>query len=83
MGRKANNKIKVVLQIPELTYQRIAVDAAKDGNQTVTERIHTFIDARFGTPETPLLTPPTQAPTVAPPAPAPEPEKPEKSTKKK
>lgn len=73
MGRKASTKIKVVLEIEELSYQRIAIAAGKL-NQTVTGYLKSIAD-NIGAPPPevllPLLAPvalePGKSLTVAPP----------------
>lgn len=58
MGRKASNKIKVQLQVPELTYQRIAVKAMAS-NMTTADYLQSYIEGIFGVAMLPLLTPET------------------------
>lgn len=56
MPRKASRKIKVVLEVDELVYQRIAVAASKD-LLTVTGYFNTLIQARFGEVLLPITSP--------------------------
>lgn len=66
MGRKAQNKIKVTLQIPEMSYQRLAIAAGKN-LMGVTSFLQAHIDAQWGVVDLPLLTPTTPL-TDTPPA---------------
>lgn len=75
MGRKANTKIKLPLEIPADTYQKLAVVSAAEGKSVldfVIEKLH----RDYGTPLVPAVTtaplpfpPPASQPLTAAPAP--------------
>lgn len=74
MPRPRNTKIKVVLELRETTYQRVAVKAYEQ-NKSVTEWCQELLDNALW-PALPLpLAPPVEAPPAPPAAvePAPEP----------
>jgi len=73
MPRPRNTKIKVVLEMREFTYQRVAVKAYEE-NKSVTEWCQDLLD-RTLTPPLPLPpAPPVEAPPAPPAAPEPAPE---------
>lgn len=68
MGRKANTKIKVHIELTEIDYQHLAVAAAKE-NLTVTEYVQQFSKIKAETAAMPLLPlTPHPAPLVEAPA---------------
>jgi len=69
MGRKASNKIKVVLEVPAEIYQRIAVKAYQT-NDSVEAACMSLLQAYAPAP-VPLLLPPAPVAPPAPPAAAP------------